>query len=280
MLFLPQFMAASGTTVVLKQSGESFNRGAENGEFWTTEARMAVAKSIAEAFHNRKQLGVRGIVVVPGAGNIARGRGLQGQGIKYPDMFGRLFMFANAAMLTEDLRDFGVDVEPMSAHGMEYKDRHITFSAYNTQKVLDEHQDGKVVIVAGGTGEDDRTSDNAMVYYAKELLGLAPGPVRLLKGTTPDGVYESDPAKPGPKPRRYKTISAEEMLANYDERFQDIVDKPGLQLMVDLPMAIHVFAESKHSLTQVLAHETTDPAETTIGTMVVGQECEAVFADD
>lgn len=262
--------------IFLKQSGEIFKRGATNGEIYTEQGRLAVAQTIALAFQNRRELGVSGITVIPGAGNIARGNELESQDLADPDTLGRMGILMNVKVLADDLTALGIDVETMIAPGMGFWDPHIEFSAYDTARIKDEHEADKVVIIGGGAGLDGKTTDFASIYYASRFTEVYDGQVVVLKSTKHDGIFDSDPAK-NKKARRYKLICAQEMLDDY-ERFK-AMDKASLELLAGHDLRVHVYAEDKHSLVEVIKHQAAQPEDSSIGTIVSGQPCKAVFYD-
>lgn len=96
-------------------------------------------------------------------------------------------------------------------------------------------EEGKVAIIAGGTGNPFFTTDSASALRACEI-----GADALLKGTRVDGVYTADPEK-DPKATRYTTLSFEKALADGLK----IMDSTAFALCKDNKMPIIVFDMNK-----------------------------------
>ena len=273
-------MSQSEKAVFLKQSGESLNQGNQAGTAsWTEKGIQAVTQNIVKAYESRQELGVSGITIIPGAGNIARGKEISHIGInKYADSIGRIGTVQNLLVIAESLEAAGVPTEVMMAAKMRFWDKNISPSAYNVQKLKEAHQEGKVVIIGGGTGEDGVTTDNAVVFYAQDYREVYDGEIMVLKSTKYDGVYQGDPAKAKANGSlelpRYKKISAQQMLKDYAQF--SVVDRASLQRLIDSGLTMHIYQEGKHSLLDVLRHQPTDLGAT-IGTLVVSETCEAVL---
>lgn len=62
--------------------------------------------------------------------------------------------------------------------------------------VVEAYEKERVVLVAGGTGEDDKTTDNAVMEYARRHYEHDPeAKLLVLKGTKEEGVFHGDPRK-------------------------------------------------------------------------------------
>lgn len=127
------------------------------------------------------------IVLVVGAGNFFRGAQGSSLGIRQAvaDHMGMMATIMNGLALQELLSTADVPTELFSA----LPSPHIV-AEYHRGKALKALGEGKVVIVAGGSGNPYFTTDTAAVLYSLELdCGL------FLKATQVDGVYTSDPHK-------------------------------------------------------------------------------------
>ena len=244
------------------------------GGNWTKLGAASVVANIAEVYKSRNELKLEGLTIVPGAGNVGRGNALKEVGVsKYHDSIGRLGTIQNALVLTELLKAAGVPVALFNAHGQGFFDVNIKPPAYNRDLVKEAHDAQQVVVVGGGTGKNGVTTDDAVVFYARDYQEVYEGEIMILKSTTTvDGVYASDPAESEQEPPRFKRISATEMLKDYDNF--DVVDKGSLEQLAESGMTMHVFQESKHKLDDVLRHETNGAS---IGTLIMGETCEPLL---
>lgn len=242
-------MPAKLRAVFLKQSGELLEDERVGGHWG---AAVKVAAKIANAHRKLDELHVSGLTVVIGAGNLARGNTLKAQGLadKYADAIGRWGTIGNAMVLVGALEAAKVPVEALITANMQYQDPKFSFDSYSPQKVLAAHRRGKIVVIAGGTGEDNVTTDNAVAFYAKDFRKVFDGEIAVLKGTKYDGVYDKDPAK-NKDAKKYPTISAQFMRDNY-EQFK-VVDKRSLDQLIDGDLSMLIYSEPLHPLEKVLA---------------------------
>jgi uridylate kinase len=143
------------------------------------------------------------LCLVVGGGNIFRGLASAAKGMDRVagDHMGMLATVMNALALESALQAKGVQVHVQSAIFMpgicEY---------YSRRAALGHLQKGGIVIFAAGTGSPFFTTDTAAALRAAEMNCDA-----LLKGTSVDGVYSTDP-KVDPKARRYDCISYEDVV--------------------------------------------------------------------
>ncbi len=125
------------------------------------------------------------IAVVIGGGNILRGYRASEKGVDRvaADCMGMLGTIINALALQAALERAGVEANVMTAISMEQ-----FAEPYIRRRALDHLSNGRLVILAGGTGMPYFTTDTAAALRAVEIKADA-----LLKGTKVDGVYTSDP---------------------------------------------------------------------------------------
>lgn len=182
--------------VLLKLSGESLG-GRKGSGFDET-----VLKQYAQAIAGAHALGLQ-LALVVGGGNIFRG--LQGatRGFERPkgDQMGMLATVINALALSEVLTNEGVVNSVYTATPMMPIAEHYSLDAARAAL-----ESGRVIFIAGGTGNPFFTTDSAAALRAAELRCDA-----LLKGTRVDGVYNDDPEK-NPAAVRYDRISFTEAL--------------------------------------------------------------------
>jgi uridylate kinase len=167
--------------IVLKLSGEAL---AESTGFGLdNDVLQQVATELHEA---RQEFGVD-IAVVVGGGNFWRGvkGAAKGMDQAQADYMGMIATVMNALALQDALEKIGQSSRVMSAVEMpKVAEPYIRLRA---QRHLEK---GRVVILAGGTGNPFFTTDTAAALRAAEISAQA-----ILKGTHSgvDGVYTADP---------------------------------------------------------------------------------------
>ncbi len=167
--------------VLLKLSGESF---CKPGEFGIDGPSL---ESIAERIVDVCKLGPQ-VAIVVGAGNFIRGETFS-QKSHIPrttaDYMGMLATIINACALQETLEKLGLPTRVLSA---------IEVSAmcepFIRRRALRHLERGRVVILAGGTGNPFFTTDTCAALRASELDADL-----LIKATKVEGVYSDDPKK-------------------------------------------------------------------------------------
>ena len=143
------------------------------------------------------------IILIIGGGNIFRGLQAASKGMDRVtgDYLGMLATIMNAISLQDALEKTGVETRTLSA---------ITVSQisepYIRRPALRHLDKGRVVIVAGGTGNPYFTTDTAAALRATELKAQV-----LLKGTKVDGVFDKDPVVYSDAVR-YNNVSFTEIL--------------------------------------------------------------------
>lgn len=207
--------------VLLKLSGESL--GGNDGKGIDEKMLAQYASDIAAVCRKGVQ-----VAIVVGGGNIFRGLSGVGKGFDRVrgDQMGMLATVINSIGLSMAIKTAGVDAKVFTSTPMKpIADYYVRDEAV---KALNE---GKVAIIAGGTGNPFFTTDSASALRACEI-----GADALLKGTRVDGVYTADPEK-DPKATRYTTLSFEKALADGLK----IMDSTAFALCKDNKMPIVVF---------------------------------------
>lgn len=167
--------------VLLKISGETFSGKAVP---YDREGPAFIADEITSIAASYE------IVIVTGGGNIVRGNILKKDFFRrdsiVADWMGMLAVVMNALALQEFLeKDYGLDTRVMSALEVDK-----VCEPYLVRKALSHLRKGRIVILAGGLGAPNFSTDTAMVQRASEL------DIKLvLKGTKVDGIYNKDPKK-------------------------------------------------------------------------------------
>ncbi|MCP4455378.1 MAG: UMP kinase [Planctomycetes bacterium] len=183
--------------VLLKISGESLCERGGSGIDGTA------LESVAQRVMELCTLGPQ-VCLVVGAGNILRGEAFsKASGIprNSADYMGMLATIINACALQETLEKMGQPTRVLSA---------IEVSAlcekFIRRRAIRHLERGRVVILAGGTGNPFFTTDTCAALRASELdVDL------LVKATKVDGVYDSDPVN-NPDAKLFDTLSYEDVL--------------------------------------------------------------------
>lgn len=177
--------------VLLKISGEAL--GGESGEGLDRDALIMVAREIREV----AAAGIE-IAVVTGAGNFVRGRSSADLGIERgtADYMGMTATILNALALQSAVEGMGYATRVLSAI-----EANQVVEPYIRRRAQRHMEKGRVVILAGGTGNPYFTTDTAAASRAVEL-----GCKVVLKATKVDGIYTEDPVK-NPNAIRYDQLT-------------------------------------------------------------------------
>ena len=164
--------------VLLKLSGQAFAGDQALGICPDT------VQAVAEDIEAVRKAGVD-IAIVVGAGNIIRGETASGRGMDRAtaDYMGMLGTVINSMALQDALEKLGVDTRVQSAITMAE-----VAEPFIRRRAIRHMEKGRVVILAGGTGNPYFTTDTAASLKALEIRADA-----VLKATNVDGVYTSDP---------------------------------------------------------------------------------------
>ena len=187
----------------------------------------AKATQLANEIKSVHEMGVS-IGLIIGAGNIFRGMQAASKGMDRVtgDYLGMLATIMNAISVQDALEKVGVETRTLSA---------ITVSQiaepYIRRRAFRHLDKGRVVIVAGGTGNPYFTTDTAAALRATELKAEV-----LLKGTKVDGVYDKDPVVHSDAVR-YDTITFSEVI-NKNLRVMDLT---AITLCKENALPIRVF---------------------------------------
>lgn len=166
--------------VVLKLSGEGFSESAKSGI--SIDETLKIARQI-------ERVGARGVqlAVVVGAGNLLRGAQFSAGSTVIKEStahyMGMLATVLNGLALQSALESLGVQTRLMTAIRME-----TVAEPYIQRRAIRHLEKGRVVILAGGTGNPFVTTDTAAALRARELDADI-----LLKATKVEGVYSEDP---------------------------------------------------------------------------------------
>ena len=189
--------------ILLKLSGESLM--GEQGYGIDTNRLAEYATQIREIVEQEVE-----VAIVIGGGNIFRG--LQGAAKGFDrvkgDQMGMLATVINSLALSSALEAEGQPAEVFTAINMFPIGKH-----YSNRLAIDAMVQGKVAIIAGGTGNPFFTTDTGSA-----LRGIEVSADVMLKGTRVDGIYTADT-------EQYPTAT------KFDEITYDEVYTRGLKVM-------------------------------------------------
>jgi uridylate kinase len=211
--------------IVLKLSGEALQGNRPYG------ISPEVVQSIARQIKEISKLGLE-IVVVIGGGNIFRGIPTASRGIdrSTADYMGMLATVINSMALQDALEKVGVITRVQSA--IEMKE---LAEPYIRRRAIRHLEKGRVVIMAGGTGNPYFTTDTTAALRAIELNAEV-----ILKATKVDGVYSSDPHK-SKRAKKFDRLSYIEVL----RKRLKVMDATAISLCMDNNFPIIVFNLTK-----------------------------------
>jgi len=207
--------------ILLKLSGEALLGNEDYG------IDPVIIGRIANEVLEVRRYGVE-VAIVIGGGNIFRGAGLAESGIDRVtgDHMGMLATLMNSLALQDALEKAGAEARVMSAISV-----HDVCEDYIRRRATRHLEKGRVVIIAGGTGNPFFTTDTAAALRAIEV-----GADVVLKATKVDGVYSADP-------KIDKDAVLHESLS-YDEVIEGklrVMDTNAIVLCRDQGMPIRVF---------------------------------------
>ena len=222
--------------ILLKLSGEVLMGEQEFG------IDPAFVLELAKEVKQAKDAGYE-ICLVIGGGNIFRGMAGAAQGMDraQADYMGMLATVMNALAMQSALEQLGVPTRVQSAVQMD------TVCEPVIRRRAERHlEKGRIVIFAAGVGAPYFTTDSGAALRAAEMRCDA-----LFKGTSVDGVYDSDPKK-NAEAKRYDTVTYGKVLADNLK----VMDASAVALCRDNNIPIVVFSiREKGNLTRVLAGE-------------------------
>jgi uridylate kinase len=213
--------------VLLKMSGEAFGHGGQSGI--SIDETMVIA-------HQVKRLVDRGVelAIVVGGGNILRGAQFSAKGEVIKEAtahyMGMLATIMNGLAFQEALEAVKVETRLLTALRVDS-----VAEFFIRRRALRHLEKGRVVILAGGTGNPHVTTDTAAALRGIELEAQI-----LLKATRVDGVYSEDPEK-NPHAVKYDRLT-------YDEVFKQqlrVMDLSAIDLCAEKKLPILVFNYKK-----------------------------------
>jgi len=174
----------------------------------------AIVTRIAQELHDVRELGVE-VAVVVGGGNFIRGVSASALGVDrvVADHMGMLATIINALAL-QDAIEIREIAEP-----------------FIRRRVIRHLEKGRIVVLAGGTGNPYFSTDTAAALRAMEVRAEV-----ILKATKVDGVFDADPQKV-PDAKMISRINYLEVLS----RGLAVMDTTAISLCMDNNLPIIVF---------------------------------------
>ncbi|HIE15949.1 MAG TPA: UMP kinase [Bacteroidales bacterium] len=222
--------------IFLKLSGESL---AEKGDKGISSRRLDIYVS---QIRDAMQMGIQ-IGIVLGGGNIFRG--LSGSSGGYDrvksDYMGMMATIINGLGLLTALEKSKIPASLFTAFTVQR-----IGNIFNKDLAIADMENGKIIILTGGTGNPYFTTDSAAALRAIELEADI-----LIKGTRVDGVYSADPEK-YPDAKKYETLSFDAVL----EKKLAVMDLTAFTLCKENNLPILVYnSEVPENLKKVLKGE-------------------------
>lgn len=207
---------------LVKLSGEALMGGQTHG------LDPATLKRIAGDLAAAARLGVQ-VAVVVGGGNFFRGIQGADKGIERArgDSIGMLATVMNGLALEHAIEQEGQPARVLSAVPMPS-----ICQSWSRQAALAHLAKGRIVVLAGGTGNPFFTTDTGAALRAAELSADV-----LLKATQVDGVYTADPRK-DPAAVRYERLTHDEAI----EKRLAVMDTAAFALARENALPIIVFS--------------------------------------
>src|SRR6516162_4899112 len=184
--------------VILKLSGEGFGPSGKSGI--SIDETLNIARQAKRIVSRGVQL-----AIVVGGGNILRGAQFSAGGEVIREAtahyMGMLATVINGLALQDALEHLQCETRMQTAIKME-----TVAEPYIRRRAVRHLEKGRIVILAGGTGNPFVTTDTAAALRARELEAEI-----LLKATRVDGVYSGDPEQ-NPHAVRYEKLTYDQVL--------------------------------------------------------------------
>ena len=207
--------------ILLKLSGESLM--GQQGYGIDVQRLKEYAQQIKEIADMGVQIGI-----VIGGGNIFRGLSGAGKGFDRVkgDQMGMCATVINSLALSSALEALGVKTKVLTAIRMEP-----IGEFYSKWKAIEAMEQGKVVIMSGGTGSPYFTTDTG-----SSLRGIEIEADVMLKGTRVDGIYTADPEKDSTA-TKFHNITYQEVI----QRGLKVMDITATAMCMQNDLPIYVF---------------------------------------
>ena len=207
--------------ILLKLSGESLMGEQSYG------ISPAMLEQYAADIKQVVDMGVE-VAIVIGGGNIFRGLSGASKGMDrvQGDYMGMLATLINSMALQAEVEKQGMKSELLAGLAIEPICKEMS-----RRRAIEAMEEGRVVIIGGGTGNPFFTTDTASTLRAIEIKADV-----ILKGTRVDGVYTADPEK-DPTATKYQSLTFQEALG----KKLKIMDLTAFALCEENDLPIYVF---------------------------------------
>lgn len=208
--------------IMLKVSGEALAGDGRRG------LDFDVINEVCLAIKQCTQMGVQ-VGLMVGAGNFWRGvkDGADKMQRSHADAMGMLGTVMNSIAVADALERNGVDARVLCAVEMN------KFCEYFTRDTADRYlNEGKVIVIAGGTGNPYFSTDTGVVLRGIEIEADA-----ILMAKNVDGIYSADP-NTDPTAVKFDELTYDEVLA----RHLKATDSTAMTLAMDNHMTLVCFA--------------------------------------
>lgn len=207
--------------VILKLTGELFEDGDTHISFPKYDQIAQKIVAVSREAHVQ-------MAIVVGGGNILRGREANSKvDHTEADSMGMMATVINGIALREALvRNGAPDTRLMTAFNLpQFAEPFIRMKARHHLS------ENRLIVLAGGLGLPNFSTDSAVAQYADELMcGM------IFKASTVDGVYDSDPRK-NPDAKKHNSLTFEEAL----QRDLKVMDKTAFAMCLNSGIPIFVF---------------------------------------
>ena len=207
--------------ILLKISGELLSGTQKFG--LSLRVLQELAKKIKDVHSRGIEIGI-----VVGGGNIFRGMSVAAKGMDRVagDYLGMMATVMNSVALQSALEKLDCDTRVMSALNISQ-----LAEPYIRRRATRHLEKGRIVIMAGGTGNPYFTTDTAAVLRAIEINADI-----VMKGTKVDGVYDKDPVTNNDAVR-YKSLKYKDVM----EKELAVMDLTAVTLCKENSLPIMVF---------------------------------------
>ena len=211
--------------VLIKISGEYLSGSKEFGISPST------LSEIADNISKVKSKGVE-ISIVVGGGNFFRGEAIASRGMDRvtADYMGMMATVMNSLALQSELEKKNLDSRVMSALTI----RKVA-EPYIRRRAIRHLEKGRIIILAGGTGNPYFTTDTTAALRSVEI-----GAQAVLKATKVDGVYSDDPHEK-PDAKKYSHLTFKDVI----NKELKVMDLTAITLCKENNLPIVVFDISK-----------------------------------
>ena len=205
--------------VMLKLSGEALSGNGE--ESYSYKFVDSICKQIKKVYNSKVQL-----AIMTGGGNIIRGKMLSGIDQYKADEVGMLSTYMNCLYLQNVLKNNKIKSKIYGAFSMSD-----IASVFSKDDIINDMENGYVILLAGGTGHPYFTTDTGVVLRALELDCK-----EALLGKNIDGVYDKDP-KTYNDAKKYENLTFKEMT---DKQLK-VIDLTASSLCLDTNLTLRIF---------------------------------------